>query len=72
MMNTMKWDSLVHRTLDVLKKQFDVRRGDTLLAAVSGGADVSGGYTVNGEAGLHAGYATFRLTVEEDTVISVP
>ena len=46
--------------------------GASIIVAVSGGADVSGGYTVNGEAGLHAGYATFRLTVEEDTVISVP
>ena len=39
MMDSMKWDPLVHRTLAVLKKQFAVRRGDRLLAAVSGGAD---------------------------------
>ena len=35
----MKWHPLVHRTKELLTKRFGVRSGDTLLAAVSGGAD---------------------------------
>ena len=46
--------------------------GASIIVTVAAGADVSGGYTVNGESGLHAGYANFRLTIEGDTVISVP
>ena len=42
------------------------------VIVVSSGADVSGGYTINGEAGLHAGRASFMLTVTEDTSISLP
>ncbi len=42
------------------------------VIVVSSGTDVSGGYTINGEAGLHAGRASFMLTVTEDTSISLP
>ena len=35
----MKWHPLVHRTKELFTKHFGVRSGDTLLAAVSGGAD---------------------------------
>lgn len=35
----MKWHPLAHRTKELLTKHFGVRSGDTLLAAVSGGAD---------------------------------
>ena len=46
--------------------------GASIIVAASAGSDVSGGYTIDGEAGAHAGKSNFMLVVTEDTVISLP
>ena len=46
--------------------------GASIIVAASTGSDVSGGYTIDGEAGAHAGKSNFMLVVTEDTVISLP
>jgi hypothetical protein len=46
--------------------------GAAIIVSAAAGADVSAGYTINGEGPERAGSVSFRLVINGDTTISLP